>query len=269
MLHRILTTCSAMVLLTACGCTLQEQYVPASELTASQLRSQELYAQSEEYKAAHAGAQQMIAGLQSEQQSLNQSLANAKHKLSTANERIENLLTEREDLKDRYARALETPQDGSILTNYGTPIPGFEFDHVTGLYRFEGDVKFDLGSAVLKPEAVPVLKDFVSAVESSAGASSRILIVGHTDDQRIVRGATAAKHPTNWHLSTDRADAVIVRLRKLGLEEERMAAMGYSKFQPLETTTDDDARQRNRRVELYLIPDSGQVAHWDPMKALR
>lgn len=269
MLNRILIVCPVLFVLSASGCALQEQYVPAGELTAAQLRAQELYAQSEEHRAAHAGAQQMIAGLQSEQQTLNQSLADAKRRLSTANDRIENLLTEREDLKQRYARALESPQDDSILTNFGAAIPGFEFDHVTGLYRFEDDVKFDLGSAELRPEAVPVLKDFVSAVNSAAGAGSRVLIVGHTDDQRIVRGSTAAKHPTNWHLSTDRADSVIVKLRKLGLDEEQMAAMGYSKFQPLETSTDNAARQRNRRVELYLIPDSTGVARWDPVKALR
>ena len=62
---------------------------------------------------------------------------------------------------------------------------------------------------------------------------------------------------------------MIVKLHDLGLDEERMASMGYSRFQPLETTTDDAARQRNRRVELYLIPDSGQLAaQWDPVKAL-
>ncbi len=269
MLNRILPACSALILLSASGCALQEQYVPAGDLRASQLRAQELYAQSQEYQAAHAGAQEMIAGLQAEHQTLTESLATAQDQLTTANERVENLLTERADLKDRYTRAMESPYDDSILTNYGAPIPGFEFDDVTGLYRYTDDVKFDLGSAVLRPEMIPVLKDFAAAVQSSGADASRVLIVGHTDDQRIVRRATAAKHATNWHLSTDRADAVIVKLQQLGVDEVRMAAMGYSRFQPLEASTDDAARQRNRRVELYLIPDGGQVARWDPGKSIR
>lgn len=209
----------------------------------------------------------MIAGLHSEQQALGQVLSDREKQLTTANDRIENLLTERTELKERYARAIESPYDDAILTNYGGDIPGFEFDSVTGLYKFTADVQFDLGKAVLRPEMIPILKDFVSSVSSSAAEGSRILIVGHTDDLRIARGVTAAKHPTNWHLSTNRADAVILELARLGLAEERMAAMGYSRFQPLETATDDAARQRNRRVELYLVPADGQLARWDPLQS--
>lgn len=263
----LLTVNSLMLVLS--GCAMQEQYVPAGELRAAQLRAQDLHAESQQFQAAHAGAQDMIAGLQMEQQALSQSLSETEQQLQTANERVENLLTERAELKERYANAIETPYDDSILTNYGAEIEGFEYDAVTGLYRYEGDVQFDLGSAVLRPESIPTLKDFVSAVNGSTADGNRILIVGHTDDLRIARGATAAKHATNWHLSTDRADAVIVELKRLGIDEERMAAMGYSKFQPLEASTDDAARQRNRRVELYLIPAGGQVAQWDPMRALR
>ena len=269
MLNRSLSSFALLTLLAASGCSLNEQYVPASELTSAQLRSQELYAQSQELLAAHTGDQQMIAGLQIEQQSLNLALADNQNQLTTANERVENLLTERSELKDRYASAIETPYNDSIHTNYGSEIPGFEFDPVTGLYRFVGDVQFDLGSAVLRPEMIPVLKDFVASANGSEANGNRILIVGHTDDLRILRGSTAVKHATNWHLSTNRADAVIVELNRLGLDEERMAAMGYSKFQPLETTTDDAARQRNRRVELYLVPAGGQVAQWNPMNAIQ
>jgi len=246
---------------------LPQQYVPANELTASQLRAQELYAETQELQAAHAGARQMIAGLQTEHQSMEQKLSETDAQLTTANERIENLLTERSELKDRYASAIETPYDDSILTNFGASMPGFEFDSITGLYKFSGDIQFELGKAVIRPEMIPVLKEFVSSVNNSDAEGSRILIVGHTDDLRISRGPTAAKHATNWHLSTNRANAVIVELIKLGMEEELMAAMGYGKFQPLETNTDDAARQSNRRVELYVVPAGGQLAQWDPMKS--
>ncbi len=251
------------------GCTLQQQYVPAHELTSAQLRAQDLYAQSQELQAAHAGAQQMIAGLQTEHQALNQQLADAQRHLTTTNERVENLLTERSELIDRYTDALETPYDQAIVTDYGANFPGFKFDHVTGLYKFSDDILFDLSRAILRPEMIPVLKDFVSAVSGSETDDRRILIVGHTDDLRIARETTASRHATNWHLSTNRADSVIVELIKLGVKEERMAAMGYSKFQPLETAGDETARHRNRRVELYLVPASGQVAQWDPLKALQ
>ncbi len=251
------------------GCAMPGAFVPASELAMAQHHAQELYARAQELQAAHDGAQQMIAGLEEQQRHLNQELADTRSDLETATERIDNLLTEREQLKQQIAELFETPDDDPMFTGLGTEIPGFEFDAATGLYRYQGDIRFDLGSAELRPEMLPILKDFVQAASTSQAQNFRILIVGHTDDQRIARPETARKHPTNWHLSTDRADAVIVQLRQFGLEEERMAAMGYSRFQPLDASTDESARARNRRVELYLVPVTGQMAHWDPARTLR
>jgi len=269
MLSRFQILCLLSLTFAASGCALPGTYVTSSELTAAQLRAQEIYAQSQELQSAYAGAQQMIAGLQSEQQHLHTQLTDTQEQLSTASQRVDNLLAERTELKDRYENAIAEPYDDSILTNYGLEIPGFEFDSVTGLYRFTGDVQFDLGSAVLRPESAPVLKEFADAVSSPNAEGHRILVVGHTDDLRILKGSTAAKHATNWHLSTNRADAVILELQHHGVDEERMAAMGYSKFQPLEASTDDSARQRNRRVELYLVPSGGQVAQWDPANQMQ
>ena len=104
---------------------------------------------------------------------------------------------------------------------------------------------------------------------SGAASGLRILVVGHTDDQNIVRPETAAKHPTNWHLSTDRADAVILQLQKQGVDAERIAAMGYSEFHPLESSVTESARQRNRRVELFVVPNNPSLTKWDPLKTSR
>ncbi len=121
----------------------------------------------------------------------------------------------------------------------------------------------------MRAESGPILKEFASNTTTGAASGMRILVVGHTDDQNIVRPETAAKHPTNWHLSTDRADAVILQLQKQGVDAERVAAMGYSEFHPLEATGTETARQRNRRVELFVVPNNPGLAKWDPLKATR
>ena len=89
-----------------------------------------------------------------------------------------------------------------------------------------------------------------------------LLVVGHTDDQPIDK--SKVHHPTNWHLSTDRADAVVLALTKAGIDGRRLGAAGYSKNQPLVPNTDDQARQRNRRVEIYVLAPDAVVAGWDP-----
>ncbi|MEZ6121954.1 MAG: OmpA family protein [Planctomycetaceae bacterium] len=258
------------------GCCRLRRSALQEELAASQLRSQELFAEQTELEGLYADLQntnsmmhQSIASLDGEKQLLAQQLGQTENQLATANTRIDNLLAERNELKDRYAALLQDTSGDPMLSGMKTAaVPGFQRDELTGLNKFPEDVLFDLGSAELRPEAMPVLQDFADVVNSPESNGMRILIVGHTDDQPIARPGTAVKHPTNWHLSTDRSDQVVLQLEKLGVSSERMAAMGYSRFQPLETGTDERSRQRNRRVELYLVPNSTQTAAWDPVRSL-
>ena len=249
-------------------CCLPGHRAAREHLAASQLRSQELFAENENLLMAQNGLNQTVAGLQLNNQMLSQQLEQNQSQLGTANSRIDNLLAERSQLKDRYVARLADASGGPLQIG-GSSVPGFNYDPLTGLNKFPEDVLFDLGSAKLRAEANPVLKEFVNQVNSGSAVGMRVLVVGHTDDQRISPGgSTAATHPTNWHLSTDRADQVITELEILGISSERMAAMGYSKFQPLETSIDESSRQRNRRVELYIVPESTNVAAWDPVRSL-
>lgn len=253
------------------GCCLLRPGNQHEQLSASQLRSQELFAENEQLMMAEQNAQQMIAGIDSERQLLNQQLGQMQTQLATANTRIDNLLAERGQIKDQYTALLTDTSSDPIVANgpaMTATVPGFKYDELTGLNKFPEDVLFDLGSAELRPEAYPILKEFANQALSGSADGLRLLIVGHTDDQLITGGETAVKHPTNWHLSTDRAGQVILELERLGVPSERLAAMGYSKFQPLGTSTDDMTRQRNRRVEMYLVPDSANLAIWDPIRSL-
>lgn len=233
------------------------------DLVNAQMQARELYAENQRLLAAYDAANQMMAGADQERQSLMSQMA-------TADERLNNLMAERNQLTDRYAKALS---DDSVLVggsaNSALEAAGFEYDPATGLHKYQSDILFDLGSDVIRSEAGPILKEFASNTISGAASGMRILIVGHTDDQNIARPETAAKHPTNWHLSTDRADAVILQLQKQGVDAERIAAMGYSEFHPLESSATESARQRNRRVELFVVPNEPGLAKWDPLKATR
>ena len=123
---------------------------------------------------------------------------------------------------------------------------------------------FDSGSADLKPESRALLQEFAAILNDAEAGELKILVVGHTDDERVAKPTTRAKHPTNWHLSTDRADTVVLALAKLGISEERMAAMGYSKYQPATDNYDDAAREMNRRVEIFILAPDAVLAQWDP-----
>ncbi len=251
-----------LLVLTAGGCCHKRA---GEELTSAQLRARELYAENQRLQQALAAAQ----GLSAENQALHHQLADTQGQMATLNDRLNNLANEREALVGRLA---ENPARGFSDAggmNPGLAGEGFDYDPATGLSRFRTDILFDLGSDAVRPEAEPILKEFASSATAGAARGLKILIVGHTDDQNIVRPETAVKHPTNWHLSTDRADAVILRLLQLGVEPDRIAAMGYSEFHPLERGGAEQARQRNRRVELYVVPNDPAAAMWDPVGPVR
>jgi chemotaxis protein MotB len=79
-----------------------------------------------------------------------------------------------------------------------------------------------------------------------------------------VKAGTKSHHPTNWHLSTNRADSVVLELSRCGVKESRMGAAGYSMYQPVVANKDDGSRRQNRRVEIYVLAPDAVVAGWDP-----
>lgn len=110
--------------------------------------------------------------------------------------------------------------------------------------RLDETVHFDLGRAELRPEAGPLL-DQIAAVLLAHPELARVEVQGHTDDQ----GGLDA----NLALSRARADAVLAALVQRGVPPERLQAQGFGPLRPLAAGTSEDARARNRRVELKIL----------------
>jgi len=195
--------------------------------------------------------------------------------LHIKNQRLANIQTERSQLKNqvlglinRSKNDLQNPlskESTKQLQNLTRDFPEFEFDARTGVSKFDSDILFSSGSAQINSRGRQVLGKFAEILNRADTRNFNILVVGHTDDQRIAKGKTRSRHPTNWHLSTNRADSVILVLAKSGVKESRMGAAGYSKYQPVSTNTDAKSRQKNRRVEIYVLTPDAVVAGWDPV----
>ena len=232
-----------------------------------------------EYQTALAGQQQLTARQQAviaERDAAVAQIAQGDHLaaklqagLDIANRRLENLSGERGELQTRYISLLrDVGGEGSPLGAGATrrfeelaaKYPDFDFDPVTGVSKFGPNVTFESGSAELNPNAVPLLREFADIMASPEASGLNVLIVGHTDDERIAGAGTRAKHPTNWHLSTDRANEVAVTLSAAGLRESRMGVAGYSKYQPQTANRDELAKAKNRRVEIYVLAPEAKVA---------
>jgi chemotaxis protein MotB len=120
-------------------------------------------------------------------------------------------------------------------------------------FVFQSEVLFASGSAELGKEGkeqmarlAATLKDIAAKIPS--GVDWVLRIDGHTDDLPI----STARFPSNWELSTARAISVVKFLISQGIPASRLAAAGFSEFQPLDAKDDEISRRRNRRIEMKL-----------------
>ena len=120
-------------------------------------------------------------------------------------------------------------------------------------FVFQSEVFFDAGQAVLKPEGRGEL-DKLAAILIDLGREMPpdipwiLRVDGHTDNRPI----RSAQFPSNWHLSSARAIAVVEYLISKGLPSDRIAATGFGEYQPLDVANNDDAWRRNRRIEFKI-----------------
>ncbi|MEN8257043.1 MAG: flagellar motor protein MotB [Thermodesulfobacteriota bacterium] len=129
-----------------------------------------------------------------------------------------------------------------------------EFDPYGLVVRIKGNVAFDSGRATLRKEFLPLLDKIGRLAQR---AELMVEISGHTDNVPLRKGQTA--FTSNWSLSSARAVASVEYLiDKFQLPPSRLAAIGYSYGQPLDTNSTPEGRARNRRVEFKIKPGAAQ-----------
>ena len=132
-----------------------------------------------------------------------------------------------------------------------------KYDAQRGMLRFSSDLTFTSGSANVKPEAGKSLEQLAGVLKTGAGKSYELLVVGHTDAQRVSNPATVAKHPTNMHLSAHRAIAVRNTLRGAGLPSNGIMIAGWGEHRPIVANSSTGNTPLNRRVEIFLTRPTG------------
>ena len=130
-----------------------------------------------------------------------------------------------------------------------------EYDPALGMIRLKSDLTFDLGSTEIKPRAREALKAFAGILNNDLIAKNEVRIVGHTDDVPIRSTAKNVMNPTNWYLSTNRANSVRNALQSDGVTELRMQAAGWGEQRPIAPNAPGKhGNEKNRRVDIYILP---------------
>ena len=112
------------------------------------------------------------------------------------------------------------------------------------------DILFDSGKAKLKNSAKSVLKK-VASVLNEAVPNRNIGVEGHTDNIPIKHSGWKS----NWELSATRATSVVHYLiDDCNVKPQRLSAIGYGEYSPIDTNDTKEGRARNRRVEIIILP---------------
>jgi chemotaxis protein MotB len=169
-----------------------------------------------------------------------------------------------EQLERERARYDELKKKLQKLVSQGLKV---EIRHNRMVIRLPGDVLFASGSEKLTKEGEKYIAQVAEVIRKDDQLKTRYFqVAGHTDDKPLKGG----KFKDNWGLSSMRAREVLLFLIGSekdggGLDAKRLHAAGYGETDPVEANDTDDHRKQNRRVELVLLPDVGEMLNLGKM----
>jgi chemotaxis protein MotB len=119
--------------------------------------------------------------------------------------------------------------------------------------KLSSAILFASGKTKLRPEGEAALAQIVPALKSIGKRD--FLVAGHTDNVPI----KTARFKSNWELSTARAVVVTKYMIDQGYPATNVGAAGYGEHDPVADNTTEDGKAQNRRIEMILMPNLGEI----------
>lgn len=155
--------------------------------------------------------------------------------------------------KDRELSELERAKrelEESLKKEIGEYRAKLEMTERGLVITFVSEVFFDSGKDMIKADGKLSL-DKVAEVLNRDVPNSQVAVEGHTDNDPIKYSGWKS----NWELSSARALAVVHYLvEESKVEPKRLSANGYGEYQPVAANDSLENKQKNRRVEIVILP---------------
>lgn len=115
---------------------------------------------------------------------------------------------------------------------------------------FDSGLLFNTNSSNLSTASKADLGKFASNLLSNP--DTMVEIVGHTD--------SSGNDNINEPLSRKRAESVYSFLRDSGVKRDRMSFDGKGSREPVASNSTAEGKQKNRRVEVYILPSQKMIS---------
>lgn len=176
-------------------------------------------------------------------------LEQAQREIDARNKRIlemEEMLAQKDklmsELRDRVMMALEGYQGNGLDVHMKDGLLYVSLDE---------QLLFKSGSWNVDPRGQDAIKELGKVLAQNDDI--QITIEGHTDNVPY-NGSGSLKD--NWDLSVKRATTIVkILLQNPNIAPERITAAGRGEFVPLDSENTTEARQKNRRTEIILMPN--------------
>jgi outer membrane protein OmpA-like peptidoglycan-associated protein len=107
-----------------------------------------------------------------------------------------------------------------------------------------GSITFNTGKSNLDSSFYPILKDVALVINKYE--KTTLMVEGHTD--------SVGADDLNQRLSESRANSVKNFLVQTGVDTRRISTVGMGEYSPIADNDTASGKQKNRRVELKIIP---------------
>jgi chemotaxis protein MotB len=159
-------------------------------------------------------------------------------RISQLKSKLTDLERAKADLENRLSKEIEDKEVKVQMLEKGLVI------------TFVSEVLFDSGKAELREDSFGKLEKVASVLKTTV-SDLNVGIEGHTDNVPIKYSGWKS----NWELSANRALSVLHYLEdKEHIDPKRLSATGYGEFRPVESNATKEGKQKNRRVEIVILP---------------
>lgn len=142
----------------------------------------------------------------------------------------------------RFRAFLQPEIDAGLVSVFG--------DSNRLIVRIKNRGMFASGSATVEPRFVDLLQRIGAEIRNQPG---RVQVIGHTDNQPI----RTVRFPSNFHLSTARAEAAVAIMAAAAGDPTRFRAEGKADTEAVADNRTPEGREENRRVEIILARTGG------------